>query len=106
MQNQIALIPPEQAALVREKMALLQRVRALEEEATAREKRVAELEDELRRKRPIVHKYFAGHMDGWDRSRWHADLRADIVTAGKVAAVLFTIAYVAQSIFWRVTGLA
>ena len=105
MENMLTVIPRETTELLRENNQLRQRVRALEEQAAEREQRVAALESELRIKNPIVHKWFARHREGQDRSRWHEELRADILTAGQVAVILFAVAYVAQTIFWRVTGM-
>lgn len=92
------MISRETQELLRENNALRQRVRVLE----------ARLEDEHGRSatyQAVAHKHFAERMRGYDARNWHAELREDIRTAGKVAAGMIAIAFVAWNVFMRIWGL-
>lgn len=96
--EQTMMISRETQELLRENNALRQRVRALE----------ARLEEEQSRSAvyaKVAHKHFGDRLSGYACRRWHEDLREDIRTAGKVAAGMIAVAFVAWNVFMRIWGL-
>ena len=96
--EQTMMVSRETQELLKENNALRQRVRMLE----------AQLEDERSRKDAyahVAHKHFAERLRGYGRRVWHAELREDIRTAGKVAAETIGVAFVAWNVFMRIWGL-